>query len=84
MNYFYTKHHLVKLLFISLAVVFSSCIALVSDKGENSYKSFRAEGLSLEEAAPSAISYLRKYINKSWITADSAKVLFEDNSSDNE
>jgi poly-gamma-glutamate capsule biosynthesis protein CapA/YwtB (metallophosphatase superfamily) len=41
-----------------------------SDRSEPRYASFRAEGLSLREAAPSAIKYMRKYFNKRWEAPD--------------
>lgn len=46
------------------------------DRSEPRYVSFRAEGLSLREAAPSAVKYIRKYFNKRWDAPDTIVQFF--------
>lgn len=78
MNLHLHKHCLIKTLTILLIAGFSSCIAIVKDADGDGYSTFRAEGLSLSEAAPSGISYIRKYLNKNLQAHDTIRSIFDD------
>ena len=67
-----------KIRFVSRLLVIASAvllIAVISVSGNRSgreprYTSFRAEGLSLREAAPSGLKYIKKYYHKRWDAPD--------------
>jgi poly-gamma-glutamate capsule biosynthesis protein CapA/YwtB (metallophosphatase superfamily) len=60
------------LLVIASAVLLFAVISVSGNRHgrEPRYASFRAEGLSLREAAPSALKYVRKYYHKRWDAPD--------------
>jgi poly-gamma-glutamate capsule biosynthesis protein CapA/YwtB (metallophosphatase superfamily) len=65
---------------LSILITFIAVFATLwfSSGGEsNSYKEFRAEGLSLKEALPSSVKYIRKYISKKHTAPDSIMNFFK-------
>lgn len=59
---------------LSLLITFIAIFAILwfaSGTKNNSYEDFRAEGLTLREALPSSVKYIRKYIQKKHTAPDS-------------
>ncbi len=59
------------------------CLIIVNpgyEKKVGGFRDFRAEGLSLYEAAPSSIKYIRKYLHKSSKASDSVVAHFREQS----
>jgi poly-gamma-glutamate capsule biosynthesis protein CapA/YwtB (metallophosphatase superfamily) len=67
---------IIKIAVISLFIFLVTSFAYLWIDSERDYLKFRAEGLSLSEAAPSGVKYIRKYLSKSWDAPDSLKKLF--------
>lgn len=60
-----------------LFLVTSFAYLWIKSEGEDrDYLKFRAEGLSLSQAAPSGVKYIRKYFSKSRSAPDSLKLFF--------
>ena len=66
--------------FTSLLITFIIVFAILwfsSGSKNNSYEDFRAEGLSLKEAMPSSVKYIRKYFQKKHSAPDSIISFFK-------
>ncbi len=61
---------------LASAILVSSCASMMMPKEKGRCISFRAEGLSLGEALPSSVKYLRKYFSLNWCASDSLKTHF--------
>lgn len=61
---------------IAICIMASACSSLMLPKEKGKCNNFRAEGLSLGEALPSSIKYLRKYFTLNWCAPDTLKEHF--------
>ncbi|MFO7574854.1 MAG: CapA family protein [Bacteroidales bacterium] len=60
-------------LVILAGILVSACSSMMMPKDNSRCNSFRPEGLSLKEALPFSVKYVRKYFSLNWCAPDSLK-----------